>query len=207
MAKYIDVARLVACGVAPTQARIFADPLTAACERFDIVTRERIAAFVAQLVHESARFAKLEEDLYYRTPERIRQIWPGRVKSLEEARALVRNPQALANRVYAGRNGNGDEGSGDGWRYRGRGLIGNTGKANYAAAQRITGQPFVARPDLLLIPEHAAMAAGGYWHEHNCNRLADTNDFDATTRVINGAAMEGLQVRRDHFADAMEAFA
>lgn len=207
MAKYVDIPRLIGCGIHPTQARIFAGPLDAACERFDITTRERIAAFIAQLMHESAGFAKLEEDLFYTKPERILQIFSSRVKSLEDAATLTRNPKALANRVYANRNGNGDEGSGDGWKYRGRGLIQTTGRANYQAAQRITGQPLIERPDLLLIPEHATMSAAGYWNETNCNRLADANNFDGITRAINGPAMAGLQVRRDHFADALESFA
>jgi putative chitinase len=207
MAKYIEVSRLVAAGVHPTQARIFAGPLDAACERFDITTRERIAAFLAQGMHESANFTRLEEGLFYTTPERIRAMFPSTVKSLEEARALVRNPKALANRVYANRNGNGPEATGDGWLYRGRGIFQTTGKANYRQAAQITGQPLLARPDLLLIPEHAAMSAAGYWNENNCNRLADANEFDRITKAVNGPAMAGREDRRKHFEEAMEAFA
>lgn len=207
MGKYIEIPKLIAAGVAPTQARIFADPLSAACEQFDITTAERVAAFVAQAVHESAHFTRLEEDLYYKTPERIRAVFSGTVKSLEHAQNLVRNPKGLANVVYANRNGNGPEGSGDGWTFRGRGIFQTTGRGNYARAQQITGQPFVQRPDMLVLPEHACMAAAGYWNDTNCNRLADRDDFDAITRAINGQAMEGANERRQLFALAMEAFA
>lgn len=207
MAKYIDVARLVACGVHPTQARAFALPLDAACERFDITTRERIAAFLAQAMHESAKFTRLEEGLFYTTPERIRQMFPTTVRSIDEARVLVRNPQALANRVYANRNGNGPEGSGEGWLYRGRGIFQTTGKTNYRQAAQITGEPLIARPDLLLAPEHAAMSAAGYWDANNCNRMADANEFDRITKAVNGPAMAGREDRRMHFEEAMEAFA
>lgn len=204
---YVDIPRLIACGIHPTQARIFAGPLDAACERFDITTRERIAAFLAQAMHESANFTRLEENLFYTRPERIRQVWPKSVPSIEEARALVRNPKLLANRVYANRNGNGPESSGDGWNFRGRGIFMNTGRDNYREAATVTGQPLLTRPDLLLLPEHAAMAAAGEWNQMNCNRLADADNFDGITRAINGPGMEGLQARRDHFAETLEAFA
>lgn len=143
----------------------------------------------------------------YSTPERIRQIFPSSVPTLELARTLTRNPKALANRVYAGKNGNGPESSGHGWLYRGRGLIQTTGLANYRAAARTTGAPLVERPDLLLAPDHAAMAAAGYWERANCNRLADAGNVDAITRAINGAAMAGAAHRRDLSNDAMVAFA
>lgn len=207
MANYVDVARLVASGVHPTQARLFAEPLSRACDEFDITTRERIAMFVAQLVHESTGFTRLEEDLYYKTPERIRAIFPSSVPSLEIARTLVRNPKALANLVYADKNGNGPESSGHGWLYRGRGLIQTTGLANYRAAARIIGVPLIERPDLLLVPEHASRAAGGYWAQNNCNRLADLGDVDGITRAINGPKMVAAKERRELTQDAMEAFA
>lgn len=207
MADYVDVPRLIASGVHPTQARVFAAPLSRACEQFEIITRERIAAFIAQLMHESQAFSRLEESLWYTTPERIRQVFSVTVPSIEVARTLTRKPQMLANRVYANKNGNGPESSGDGWKYRGRGLIMTTGRANYANAQRLTGQPLVDRPDLLLAPNNAAMAAAGYWGAANCNRLADAYEIDRITRAINGAGMEGAARRRDLFEETMEAFA
>lgn len=113
----IDLARLIAAGIAPTQARVFLAPLSAACARFGISTPARLAAFIGQCAVESGRFTQLEEGLYYTTAERVRAVFPASVLSLGDAARLTRNPQALANRVYAGRNGNGDEASGDGsWR-------------------------------------------------------------------------------------------
>lgn len=203
----ITLATLIAAGVAPTQARQFAEPIAQACARFGIASAVRQAAFVSQCAHESAGFARLEEGLYYTTPERIRAMWPTRVPSLAEAAKLLRAPQALANRVYANRNGNGDEASGDGWRYRGRGLIQLTGRANYLAAEAAIGQPYKAEPDLLLQPAHAAMTAAWFWAAAGCNAMADASNVEAITRAINGPALAGLAERRRAFERAVQAFA
>lgn len=202
----ITPTQLIAAGIAPTQAKLFSDPLSAACALYDISTPVRIAAFVAQCAHESTSFTALEEGLYYRTPERIRAIWPSRVPSLADATTLARNPQGLANRVYAGRNGNGDTASGDGWRYRGRGLIQLTGRANYAIAAAALGRPYVEQPDLVAQPSDACLTAAHYWTTHGCNALADSSQIDAITRVINGSAMAGAAERRELFREALLAF-
>lgn len=202
----LTLATLVAAGIAPTQARAFAQPLASACGHFGIDTPVRQAAFVAQCAHESGGFAHLEESLYYTTPERIRMIWPSRVHSLEEASHLIRNPQALANRVYANRNGNGDETSGDGWRYRGRGLIQLTGRANYLAAESAINEPYKGAPDLVAQPAHAAMTAAWFFAAGGCLPLADASNTEAITRVINGPALAGLADRRQRFEAAMRAF-
>jgi putative chitinase len=203
----ITVAQLVAAGIAPTQARLFADPLSAACQAHGINTPARIAAFVAQCAHESAGFTALEESLYYRTPERIRAMWPTRVPSLADAAALCRNPQALANRVYAGRNGNGDPASGDGWRYRGRGLIQITGRANYRAVTTSATRDYEARPELLAQPLDACLTAAAWWAARGLNALADGSQIDAITRAVNGPAMAGAADRRENYREALVAFA
>lgn len=203
----ITIAQLIGAGIAPTQAKAFAAPLTAACALHDITTPVRIAAFVAQVAHESMNFTALEESLYYRTPERIRAMWPTRVASLQQSATLVRNPQALANRVYANRLGNGDTASGDGWRYRGRGLIQLTGRANYAAAEQATGRPYTADPDLVAQPADACLTAAWFWSANGCNALADGSQIDAITRVINGPGMVGLIDRRENFREGLLAFA
>jgi len=202
----MDVARLIAAGIAPTQARTFVAPLSVACQKFGITSPVRQAAFVAQCSHESTAFTRLEESLYYRTPERIRQMWPSRVPSLAEAAKLCKNPKALANHVYAGRNGNGDEASGDGFAYRGRGLIQLTGRANYRAATQSPARDYEARPELVATPEDACLTAAWFWASHGCNQLADTSQIDAITRVINGNAMAGATERRELFREALEAF-
>jgi putative chitinase len=203
----IDVARLVAAGVAPTQARAFAEPLRAACALWGIDTPVRVAAFLAQAMHESARLTRLEESLYYTTPERIRAIWPTRVNSLDLAARLTRSPERLANLVYANRNGNGDVNSGDGWAFRGRGIFQLTGRANYTAAQVACNRPWVAEPWRVAEPSDACMSAAWYWHSNALNSLADTMQVDKITRAINGPAMLAAAERRQMTEEAARAFA
>ena len=203
----ISVAQLIAAGIQPTQARLFADPLSAACALFNIDTPARIGAFLGQCRVESADFTRLEENLYYTTPERIRQVFPSRVTSMQQASLLVRKPQDLANCVYAGRNGNGDQMSGDGYRFRGRGLIQLTGRANYTLAATGTGRPYLINPDLVAQPSDACMAAAFYWNSNALNALADAQNTDAITLRVNGSAMLHADRRRQYAEDAQRAFA
>ena len=202
----ITVAVLIAAGVEPTQAKLFATPLAAACTLFDISTIKRQSAFIAQCAHESAHFTRLEENLFYTRPSRVLQVFPSKVKSEADALKLVRNPQALANRVYAGRLGNSDEASGDGWRFRGRGLFQLTGRANYAQVGRGTGRPYEAQPDLVACPEDAALSAAFFWYARGCNVFVDEGKFDRVTRAVNGPAMLGSIERRKIFELAQLAF-
>ena len=202
-----NIQTLIAAGIAPTQARLFADAMQPACTRFEIKTPARLAAFLAQCSHESAGFTRLEEGLYYSTPERIRQIWPTRVPTMADAVRLCRNPQALANRVYANRLGNGNEASGDGWRYRGRGLIQITGRTNYQATGDALGTPYMMMPDWVAQPLHATLTAAWFWKSQGCNELADASQIDAITRRINGPGMVAAADRRTMFDEAMRAFA
>lgn len=192
----MTVADLIAAGIAPTQAKAFACPLQAACEEFGINTPRSQAAFIAQLAHESQGFTRLEENLYYTTPARIRAVFPSSVRTVEQARWLAGKPQELANCVYAGRLGNGDEASGDGWRYRGRGLIQLTGRHNYKRAADALRLPLIERPDLAAEPKVAARIAGWYWHSHQLNRRAEAGDIDGITAAINGPAALGADERR-----------
>lgn len=201
------IAQLIAAGIAPTLARAFAEPIKQTFDRFGIDTPVRRAAFIAQASHESRGFAALEESLYYRTPERIRAMWPRRVPDLAGAARLARNPKVLANRVYADRLGNGDEASGDGWKYRGRGLFQLTGKANYTEAATALSRPYVAQPELVSLPLDAALTAGWYWSRNDLNDLADGSQIDAITKRINGPAMVAADERRSLFDEALLAFA
>jgi len=203
----ITVATLVACGVAPTQARLYADPLQAAAARFGIQSKARVAAFLAQLHHESAAFTRTEENLYYTTPERIRAMWPTRVPTLLDASKLCRNPQALANTVYANRLGNGDSTTGEGWRYRGRGLIQLTGRSNYHVASDALAANYVANPDSVAAPEGACLTAAWFWASIHGNDLADASLIDALTKRINGPAMAGADARRSRYDDNLRALA
>lgn len=201
----ITTSFLVAAGIAPTQARIFAVPLAAACALYDISTPERVASFVSQCSHESAHFTRLEENLFYSRPERIREIFKSRVTTDARARELARNPKGLANAVYGGRLGNGGEASGDGWKYRGRGLIQLTGRHNYSDASVELGRPYVDNPDLVAQPSDACLTAAWFWHTNKLNLLADVTDIRAITRAINGPALAGLADRQRLYTEAIEA--
>ena len=202
------IERLIAAGVNPTQAKQFAEPLKAAMALFDISTRERQAAFLAQCMVESQGFTALEENLYYTTPARLNAIFSA-IRTDEEAAKYVRNPKALANKVYANRNGNGDEASGDGWRYIGRGLFQLTGKANYKAASEGVGlgAMYLHKPELVAQPTDACLTACWFWMSHGCNQLVDAGDFDRTTRMINGPAMLHKHERAAAFHRNLDAFA
>lgn len=203
----ITLGRLVAAGVPPTQARWFVDPLAAACARFDIVTPARLAGFIAQCRVESADFTRLEEDLRYRNPERLDEVFRSVVGLEDAARLIKAGPQAIANRVYAGRLGNGNEASGDGWRYRGRGLKQLTGRDNYADAAEALGRPYLEQPDLVARPEDACLTAAWFWHTNKCNVLADSAQWDMITRVVNGPGMLQKNLRRQYSEEAVAAFA
>lgn len=202
----IGIEQLIAAGITPTLARAFAEPLSVACERFAIDSPRRIAMFVAQASHESQGFARLEESLYYTTALRLTYVWPTRFTGLADAGRFVRKPQALANHVYAGRNGNGDENSGDGWRFRGRGLFQLTGRANYLAAEDALVYPYVEQPEMVTLPAHAALTAAWYWTANRLNDAADVGDVRAATRLINGPALVGLSDRREAYDEALSAF-
>jgi putative chitinase len=195
---------LIACGIGPTQARTFLAPLQQAFERFEILSPVRMAAFIAQAAHESANFTRLEENLHYSKPERVMAVFPSSVPSIAAAVQLISNPEALANRVYANRLGNGDTASGDGWKYRGRGLFQITGRANYMAAGGALNVDLKNHPAMVAEPESAAMTAGWFWSAADCNDLADGSQIDAITRKINGRAMLGADERRCRFDHALQ---
>jgi putative chitinase len=188
----------------------WADPLNEAMARFHVSSRARAAAFLAQIAHESDECRRLVENLRY-TAAGICRTWPKRFPTLDSATPYANNPEKLANRVYADRMGNGDERSGDGWRFRGRGLVMNTGKANYRAAGEALGIFLELHPELLEQPVPAALAAAQFWESRGCNELADSLpgdnddiDFVRITVLINGATT-GLASRRAYWAKALAA--
>lgn len=203
----LTLAQLVAAGAHPTQARQFLEPLNDACARFDITTPGRRAAFIAQCMVESQGFTRTEENCRWRTPERIVQFFPSRVHDLRAAMALVNRPQEFANVVYAGKNGNGGITTGDGWRYRGRGLIQLTGRDNYADAATALAAPYLENPDIVALPHHACLTAAWYWHANKLNLLADAALIDQITRRVNGPAMAHADLRKQAFEEAVRVFA
>jgi putative chitinase len=110
------------------------------------------------------------------------------------AQAYANNPEKIANKVYAGRMGNGDEESGDGWAYHGRGLIQLTGRDNYSACGTSLGFAYITNPELLVQPRHAALTAGWFWNKKGLNDLADIADYTTMTKRINGGTL-GLDDR------------
>lgn len=202
----ITLTQIINAGVHPTQARTIIEPLIAACARFDIDSPARRGAFVGQCMVESALFTTFEENCTWTTPERIMRFFPMRVTSIAQAMTLVRNPKALANAVYAGKNGNGNPLSGDGWNYRGRGAIDLSGKNNYSDAETELGRPYVAQPDLVAQPEDALLTGAWFWHVNKLNLLADGGNLDAITRVVNGPGMSDRALRRQFSEQAIHAF-
>jgi putative chitinase len=175
------------------------EPLTAAFHRFDISTPERQAAFIGQCAHESGNFKTLQENLNY-SAKGLNATWPSRFASEADAQPFHRNPEKIANKVYSGRMGNTEDG--DGWKYRGRGLIQLTGKDNYRLASDALGVDFVANPDLVLTKENAALTAAWYWNKRGLNKEADAKDFTGMTKKINGGTI-GLADRVAHINTAL----
>jgi putative chitinase len=191
-------AALIAAGASPSLALAWAEPIAAAAALHDITTPARIAAFLAQCSHESLQFRRTEEDLFYSSPNRICLVFGGRVTMSDVLRQrLARNPQALANCVYAGINGNGDEASADGWKYRGRGLIQLTGRRNYRDIGDDCGRDYETHPELVAEHEDAALAAAAFWSAKGCNPLADRGRIDDITSRVNGRRMLAARERRE----------
>ena len=174
---------------------------------YEINTPERIASFLAQCGHESAGFTVLQENLNY-SADGLNKIFKKYFPTLESAQPYARKPEMIANRVYASRMGNGDEHSGEGYKFRGRGPIQLTGKANYEACSEFLFQDdtLIKDPDMLLDPEYALHSACWFWWKNDLNKFADTADLVTMTKRINGGTI-GLEDRIKHYNEAMEIFA
>ncbi len=181
----------------------FLEPLNAALEQFEINTPNRIAMFMAQVGHESGGLQHVEENLNYRG-DRLAVVFPKYFKGVD-TNSYARNPQKIANRVYANRMGNGPETSGDGYRYRGRGLIQLTGHDNYAHFATDMGISIEEAVDYLATPEGAAMSAAWFWGTNGLNEIADRDDILASTKRINGGTI-GLDDRKSHYQEALQIF-
>ena len=168
---------------------------------YDINTPQRVAAFIAQCAHESGSFKFLRENLNYRA-ESLVKVWPRHFPTLEIARQYARNPEKIANKAYAGRMGNGDEASGDGWRFIGRGLIQLTGRSNYQAFADSIETDINDIPEYLQTFEGAVQSACWFWESNGLNRWADTGDIKELTRRINGGFI-GLEDRIKHYNHAL----
>ena len=171
---------------------------------YDINTPKRVAAFVAQCAHESGGFMVLKENLNYKAAS-LRKLFGKYFPTDELAQQYASKPnkqEAIANRIYASRMGNGDEASGDGYKYCGRGLIQLTGKSNYMAfAESLEISPEEAA-EYLATFEGAAQSACWFWETNNLNQWADRGDIVTLTKRINGGTI-GLEDRIKHYEHAL----
>lgn len=168
---------------------------------YQINTPKRVAAFIAQCAHESGGFRFVSENLNYKA-ESLMKVFPKYFHTKELAAAYAKNPEKIANRVYANRMGNGDEASGDGYRYRGRGLIQLTGKENYswfAASLQISPEEAT---EYMSTFEGAAQSGCWFWETNNLNKEADAGDIKTMTKKINGGFI-GLEDRIKHYNHAL----
>ena len=171
---------------------------------YEINTPQRIAAFIAQCAHESGNFVFLKENLNYKAPT-LRKLFSKYFPTDELANEYANKPnkqEAIANRIYANRMGNGDEASGDGFRYCGRGLIQLTGKSNYQNFADSLEMRVEDVPAYLATFEGAAQSACWFWESNNLNKWADTGDIKELTRRINGGYI-GLEDRIKHYEHAL----
>ena len=176
---------------------------------YDINTPRRVAAFIAQCSHESGGFSVLKENLNYK-PQALRRLFPKYFPDDVIAGQYCSKPnkqEAIANRIYANRMGNGDESSGDGHRFCGRGLIQLTGRANYqnfADSIEVDGRSLKIEevPEYLETFEGAAQSACWFWETNNLNRWADDGDILTLTKRINGGTI-GLEDRKKHYEHAL----
>ena len=166
--------------------------------QYDIDTPLRKAHFLAQVAHESGGFRFVSENLNY-SAKALYGVFRKYFPTMDIANQYARNPEKIANKVYANRMGNGPETSGDGWNYRGRGLIQLTGKLNYQTLSETVGQDFISNPEKVSEPEWALTSACWYWQKRKINRYADTDDIHMVTKLINGG-YNGLQSRQ-HFLE------
>ena len=163
--------------------------------KYEINTPERIAAFIAQCGHESGGWRTFSENLNY-SAAGLRKTFGKYFATLAIANSYTRQPERIANRVYANRMGNGNEASRDGWKFRGRGFIQITGKANYIMLSKDTRIDFLNNPDLLLTEANSMISALWFWNRHKLNALADKNNIVGITRIINGG-LNGLSHRKE----------
>ena len=151
-------------------------------------TPNRLQFFLAQVAHESGGLTVIEENLRY-SAKRLTEVWPSRFPTLASAEPFGNNPEALANKVYASRMGNGTPDSGDGWKYRGRGYIQITGRDGYRSVGAAIGMNLEADPDRAEALPDALRVACGFWKLKNINAACDEGDFVKVTRLINGGTI------------------
>ena len=181
----------------------FVDPINKVIEEFEINTPQRLSMFLAQIGHESAGLTRLHENLNYKAA-RLTQIFPKYFRDVDP-NEYANNPEKIANRVYCNRMGNGNEASGDGYRFRGRGAVQLTGRSNYVACGEDLEVDLINNPDYLETPEGAIRSAAWFWDQHDLNDWADKGDVATVSKKINGGTI-GLEERKELYEEALTIF-
>jgi len=197
----IDAPVLRTLGVSSENIDTYLPWLNMAMVRYEIDSTVRQAMFLSQIAHESGNFRFVEENLNY-SVNGLRSVFGKYFANDEIATQYARRPERIANRVYANRMGNGDEDSGDGWKYRGRGLIQLTGKNNYLTYAMQSNNDSLIDPQIVIEPEYATDSAGWFWVTNGLNILADKGDVKRVTRRVNGG-YNGLTDRSAKFGKLM----
>lgn len=187
---------LVSKGRSVDDLELWAAAIRKACHKFEINTVRRVAAFIAQMAHESG-LKPISENLNY-TAHRLCQVWPRRFRTIAAAQPYARNPEKLANKVYGGRMGNGTEASGDGWKFRGAGPLQLTGRDNWTRFAKAIGMTLEDALTYGRTIEGGVMAAAWFWEANDINRLADTPGVADESKRINGGT-NGLADRKAKF--------
>ena len=176
--------------------------IQAAVSKFELNTPVRLAHFLAQCGHESGGFRATRENLNY-SAEGLTKIFPKYFPTIQVATPFAKQPEKIANKVYANRMGNGDEASGEGFKFRGRGFIQLTGKDNYKALGAAIQQDLVANPDLVA-SQFPMLSAAWFFHKNGLHRIADEGTTDIVvskiTKRVNGGTI-GLADRIKHFRE------
>ena len=169
---------------------------------WEINTVERVAGFIAQCAHESNNFKVLSENLNY-SADALNKIFPKYFKNAgRDAQAYHRQPEKIANLIYANRMSNGDTASGDGWRFRGGGILQLTGRYNYTQFAKALGMSAEKAVDYVRTKKGALESACWFWKTNNLNKYCDQQDIVAMTKRINGGTI-GLEDRKKHYTEAM----
>ena len=186
----------------PAVLKKYAESLHETAEYYDMyVNKKRAAAFVAQVAHESGGFNFVKENLNY-SAKGLQTTFKKYFGDSSVAEEYAKKPEKIANRVYANRMGNGDEASGDGYKFCGRGLIQLTGKTNYTKFAADLGISVDETVAYLETPEGAVSSAGWFWDNNNLNSYCDKDDFVGLTKRINGGTI-GLEDRKHHYELAL----
>lgn len=182
---------------------VWLDPLNELLAQYEINTVNRVAGFMAQTSHESNDYKNLEENLYY-SADRLMQVWSKRYfPNRDVAKKYEKNPEKLANYVYANRMDNGDEDSGDGWRFRGAGIKQITGRYNFTEFGKTIGMTAEQAADYIRTTKGSVHSAVWYWNLHKLNKTADAKNIKLMTEIINGG-LNGLADRTLRFNRALK---